>query len=154
MRLLRATLGLVTALSLGGVRAAVGQQAAPHGPPQMLHPAAGKQDCLSCHGRGASAHVTSVPATHTFGNAACMMCHKPSAAAPPAAKHAFDDAHGNCRQCHAQAVEAAGAAPAPSGSPAAPAPPASHAPFDATTCRMCHEAAPAPAGGTGGGRAR
>lgn len=152
MRLLRATLGLAAALSLGGVRVAVGQQAAPHRPPQMLHPAAGKQDCLSCHGRGANEHITSVPAGHSYGNAACGMCHKPIAATPPAAKHALDDAHADCRKCHQQAVE--GAAPAPQGAPAAPAPPASHANFHVSTCRLCHEApAPAaPAGGADGDR--
>ncbi len=150
MRLLRAALGLAAALSLGGFRVAVGQQAAPHGPPPMLHPVAGKQDCLSCHGTGANAHIVSVPASHHFANGACGMCHKPIAATPPAAKHALDDTHANCRACHVPAVE--GATPAPG---AAPAPPASHATFDVSTCRLCHEAAaPAgPAGGAGGDRA-
>lgn len=155
MRLLRATLGLAAALSLGGVRVAVCQQAAPPRPPQMLHPAAGKQDCLSCHGRGANEHITSVPAGHSYGNAACGMCHKPIAATPPAAKHALDDAHADCRKCHQPAVEGAAPTPAPQGAPTAPSPPPSHAKFDASTCRLCHApASPAgPAGGADGARA-
>jgi hypothetical protein len=136
MRLPRAALGLVAALSIVCFRTAAAQQAAPRRPPQMLHPAAGKQDCLSCHGRGANAHITSVPAGHSYGNAACGMCHKPIAATPKAVAHALDDAHANCRQCHVQAAE--GAAPAPG---AAPSPPASHASFDVSTCRLCHQAA-------------
>jgi hypothetical protein len=152
MRLLRATLGLVAALSVGGAGAAAGQQAAPHGPPQMLHPATGKQDCLSCHGRGANEHITSVPAGHSYGNAACGMCHKPSAVVPPASKHAFDDAHADCRSCHAQAAAGTAGAAAPAGPPAAPAPPASHAGFHVSTCRLCHEAGPA--GGADGGHSR
>lgn len=110
-------------------------QAAPRTPPKMLHPAAGRQECLSCHGAGANAHVISVPASHRFANAACGMCHKPIAETPPAIKHAVDEAHAQCRTCHVQAG-AAVAAPAPG---AAPAPPASHAAFDGATCRMCHE---------------
>jgi hypothetical protein len=150
MRLLRATLGLVGALSFGAVRVAVAQPAAPHGPPQMLHPAAGKQDCLSCHGRGANEHITSVPAGHSYGNGACGMCHKPIAAVPKAVGHALDDAHADCRKCHVQAAD--GVAPAPG---AAPAPPASHATFHVSTCRLCHATAPtgvtAPQPGTTGG---
>ena len=147
MRLVRAALALVAILGLAGVRTATAQQAAPRRPPQMLHPAAGKQDCLSCHGRGANEHITSVPAGHSYGNGACGMCHKPIAAAPKAIAHAVDDAHADCRKCHAQAAE--GAAPA---SGAAPAPPASHAAFHVSTCRLCHQ--PAAPGSGDGGRAR
>ncbi len=118
-------------------------QAAPRTPPRMLHPAAGKQDCLGCHGAGANAHVTSVPVSHHFANGACGMCHKPSAETPPAIRHALDDAHAQCRTCHVQAAE--GATPAPG---AAPSPPSSHAAFDGATCRLCHE--PAAAGTAGG----
>jgi hypothetical protein len=118
-------------------------QAAPPTPPKMLHPAAGKQDCLGCHGAGANAHVTSVPASHHFANGACGMCHKPIAESPPAIRHALDDAHAQCRTCHVQAAE--GATPA---SGAAPSPPPSHATFDGATCRLCHE--PAAAGTPGG----
>jgi hypothetical protein len=145
MRWRRAALGLVAVLSMAGARPAAAQQAGPHTPPRMLHPAAGKQDCLSCHGAGANAHITSVPASHHFANGACGMCHKPSAEAPPPMKHAADEAHAQCRTCHVQAAE--GAAPTPATPGAAPAPPASHAKFDASTCRLCHEA---PAGGSGG----
>ncbi len=145
-----AALGLAV---LAGASVARGQ-AAPKAPPRMLHPVAGKQDCLSCHGAGANAHVTSVPATHHFANGACGLCHKPSAETPPAIKHAVDEAHADCRKCHVQS--AAAAAPAASANPpaAAPAPgtapssPPSHATFDGATCRLCHE--PAPAGTQGG----
>jgi hypothetical protein len=136
--------GIVTVLA--ATRPATAQQA--HTPPQMLHPAAGKTDCLSCHGAGANAHITSVPASHHFANGACGMCHKPATATPPAIKHAVDDAHANCRQCHVQpAAGATTSVAAPSGTPPAPAPPASHQTFDVSVCRLCHEAsAAAPAG--------
>jgi hypothetical protein len=153
MRLPRAALGLLAALSFLAGGSAAAQQA-PRRPPQMLHPAAGKQDCLSCHGRGANEHITSVPAAHAYGNGACGMCHKPIAATPPAAKHAFDDVHGDCRKCHAQAADSTAAtAPQPG---AAPSSPATHANFHVSTCRLCHEAAPlpAPGGSAGGERAR
>ncbi len=149
MRLLRAALVVSAALALGGVRAAAAQQAAPRRPPQMLHPAAGKQDCLSCHGRGANEHITSVPEAHKYANGACAMCHKPIAATPTVPKHALDDEHGDCRKCHQQAAE--GATPAPG---AAPAPPASHASFHVSTCKLCHAPAAGPPGGAGGGDAR
>ena len=155
MRLLRAGFGLAAALSLGAVRPAASQQAPPHRPPAMLHPAAGKQDCLSCHGRGANEHITSVPAGHSYGNGACAMCHKPIAATPKGVPHPLDDAHADCRHCHVQAAEGATPAPAPQGAPAAPAPPPSHATFHVSTCRLCHEAgtASAPTGGADGDHA-
>jgi len=148
---IRAAIAAVGFAALAGASLA-SAQAAPHVPPRMLHPLAGKQDCLSCHGAGANAHVTSVPATHHFANGACGMCHKPIAETPPAIRHAVDDAHAECRKCHVQAAE--GATPAPAGAPAPgiapspPAPPASHATFDGATCRLCHE--PAAAGTQGG----
>lgn len=142
---IRAAIAAVGFAALAGASVA-SAQAAPHVPPRMLHPLAGKQDCLSCHAAGANAHVTSVPATHHFANSACGMCHKPIAETPPAIRHAVDDAHAECRKCHVQAAEGAtAAAPAPG---AAPAPPASHATFDGATCRLCHE--PAAAGTPGG----
>jgi cytochrome c554/c'-like protein len=147
----------IAALALGAWAGASSAraQAVPHAPPKMLHPVAGKQDCLSCHGAGANAHVTSVPASHHFANAACGMCHKPIAETPPAIRHAVDEAHTECRKCHVQAAEGAapaGAAPATAAPPppapgAAPAPPASHASFDGATCRLCHEPAAAAPGG-------
>jgi hypothetical protein len=142
MSMARFAFALAVVASFVGVRSALAQ--GPARPPQMLHPLAGKQDCLSCHGPGANAHIVSTPATHHFANGACGMCHKPSAVAPPAMKHAADDAHAECRKCHVQAAEGA-AAPAPG---AAPAPPASHARIDASVCRLCHE--PAASGGAGG----
>ena len=145
MRMVRAVIALGVVTVLGGARLGFAQA---HTPPQMLHPVAGKTDCLSCHGPGANAHVITTPATHHFANGACGMCHKPGTATPPAIKHAADDAHANCRSCHVQpAAGGTTSVAAPSGTPAAPAWPASHQPFDAATCRLCHEpAAPAPSG--------
>jgi hypothetical protein len=142
----RAALAAAALVAFAGA-SSLSAQAAPRTPPRMLHPAAGKQDCLSCHAQGANAHITSVPASHHFANGACGMCHKPSAEAPPPIKHAVDAAHEQCRTCHVQAAE--GAAPAAG---AAPAPPASHEKFDASTCRLCHEpaAAPSDSGQSGG----
>jgi hypothetical protein len=148
MSLVRATLTLVALASLGVVRSAPAQQAAPRRPPQMLHPAAGKTDCLSCHGRGANEHITSVPAGHSYGNGACGMCHKPIAAVPKGVAHALDDAHADCRKCHAQAAE--GAAPAAPGT--APASPATHTAFHVSTCRLCHQAAAAQPATPGSGQ--
>lgn len=141
MSLIRTALTLAALTGALGVSSAPAQQAPPRRPPQMLHPAAGKQDCLSCHARGAgaTAHITPVPASHSYGNGACAMCHKPIAATPKDIAHPVDDAHADCRKCHAQAAEGAAAAPG-----AAPAPPASHAGFDVAVCRLCHQAAAQP----------
>ncbi len=142
MSLVRAGVALAALTGLVGVSVALAQQPAQR-PPQMLHPAAGKADCLSCHGRGANEHITSVPEAHRYANGACQMCHKPIAAVPKDIPHAVDSAHADCRSCHAQAAEGA---PAPTPG-AAPAPPASHAKFHVSTCRLC----PQPKQGTGGG---
>jgi len=134
MNPIRAVVALGAVAGWLGTAPARAQQAT-HTPPQMLHPAAGKQDCLSCHGRGANEHITSIPASHTFGNSACTMCHKPSAAVPKDIPHEVGEARADCRKCHVQGA-AAGAAPAVS-------PPASHARFDGSTCRLCHQSAAA-----------
>jgi hypothetical protein len=143
MRSLRAVLALGVCcgwLGVSGLRA----QQAPRTPPRMLHPAAGKQDCLSCHGRGANEHITSVPASHSYGNGACAMCHKPIAEVPKDIPHEVGEARADCRRCHVQGA-AAGAAPAVS-------PPSSHEHFDVSTCRLCHQSAaaqPKPPGSAG-----
>jgi hypothetical protein len=137
MRLVRAALAFAALTGMVGVSTAPAQQAA-RTPPRMLHPATGKQDCLSCHGRGANEHITSVPAAHSYGNGACAMCHRPIAAAPKDIPHEVGEARADCRKCHAQAAE--GAAPAPG---AATAPPASHAAFHVSTCGLCHQSAAA-----------
>ena len=142
MRPIRAALTLGVVTGLLSVTPALAQQPA-RTPPRMLHPAAGKQDCLSCHGRGANEHITSVPAGHTFANGACAMCHKPIAEVPKDIPHEVGEARADCRKCHVQGA-AAGAA-------AAASPPASHAKFDVSTCRLCHQSAaaaqPKPPGG-------
>lgn len=145
MSLVRAALTFAVLAGVAGVSSARAQQPA-RTPPRMLHPAAGKQDCLSCHGRGANEHITSVPAGHSYGNGACAMCHHPIAASPKDIPHEVGEARADCRKCHAQAAE--GAAPAPG---AAASPPASHAAFHVSTCRLCHQSAaatqPKPPGG-------
>lgn len=137
MNRLRIMLGL-TALALTvGAGVAHGQQATQRpAPPRMLHPAAGKADCLSCHGPGANQHIKSTPAAHRYQNAACAMCHRPVETAPPASRHVFDDAHAACRTCHV--------ADSPSG---AKAPPAWHETFDVSICQMCHQPAAPPGPG-------
>ena len=144
MRSVRVALAFATLLGMAGVGVANAQPAA-RTPPRMLHPAAGKQDCLSCHGRGANEHIKSVPAAHTYGNGACAMCHRPIAVAAKDIPHEVGDARADCRKCHAQV--AAGAAPAPG---AAPSPPASHADFHGSICRICHQPAAAKSPGGSG----
>jgi hypothetical protein len=149
MSLVRMAVTVAVFAGVCGAAPASAQQAAPRRPPQMLHPAAGKQDCLGCHGRGANEHITSVPAAHSYGNGACGMCHKPIAAVPKAIPHEVGDTHADCRKCHAQAAE--GAAPTPAAAGTAPSPPASHATFHVSTCLLCHQsAAKPPAPGSGG----
>lgn len=146
MNLVRIAVALAAVAGVCGVAPASAQQATPRRPPQMLHPAAGKQDCLGCHGRGANEHITSVPAGHSYGNGACGMCHKPIAAVPKTTPHEVSDTHADCRKCHVQAAEGAAAAPPASGT--APSPPATHATFHVSTCLLCHQSAAAPAGGS------
>lgn len=57
------------------------------GPPPVPHDTAGRTQCLGCHGSGA-AGVPQVPQFHkdaSLGNDKCLTCHKPAAAAQPAA---------------------------------------------------------------------
>jgi len=98
-------------------------------PPRMPHPAAGHEQCLTCHGPGANEHIKATPASHHYPATACAMCHRPADTMPPAAAHAMDDAHAACTTCHV----AGGAA-------AAHLPPASHANYHASLCVMCHVA--------------
>lgn len=118
-----------------GAGVAAAQQAPRPQPPRMPHPAAGKEQCLTCHGAGANEHITSQPAAHSYAVTACAMCHRPAATMPPASAHAMDDAHTACATCHV----AGGAA-------ADHVPPASHAGYHASICRQCHEARPAAPG--------
>ncbi len=106
------------------------QQAAQQGPPRMPHPAAGKEQCLTCHARTtppANANINVVPANHNFPVTACAMCHRPVENAPPAIPHATTEAFAQCKTCHV--------ANSPMG---APAPPASHANYNIAICGMCH----------------
>ncbi len=98
-------------------------------PPRMAHPAAGKEQCLTCHARTDSANpmIKPVPASHNFPVTACAMCHQPPEHAPPQIPHATTEAFAQCRTCHV--------ANSPMG---APAPPASHANYNVPICQMCH----------------
>lgn len=98
-------------------------------PPQPLHQLAGKQECLSCHGRGANERITSIPADHRFQNAMCPACHVPVETAPPRIPHPVGPRFPSCDMCHM-----------PNSLANAPAPPASHRGFHASICRLCHEA--------------
>ncbi len=105
------------------------QPAAPAGPPRMPHPAAGKEQCLTCHARTtpANPNIKQVPATHNFPVTACAMCHRPVDTAPPAIPHAVSEAFAQCRTCHV--------ANSPMGAPAVPA---SHANWNLAICQLCH----------------
>lgn len=100
-------------------------------PPRMLHPAAGKERCLTCHAANANPNIRSQPASHQFPVTACAMCHQPPQNPPPATPHGTTEAFAQCRTCHV--------ANSPMG---APAPPATHARFTVAICQMCHTAAP------------
>jgi hypothetical protein len=123
---------LVFALASGVASA---QQPAQQGPPRMPHPAAGKEQCLTCHARteNANPNIKPVPASHNFPVTACAMCHRPVEHAPPNIPHATTEAFAQCRTCHV--------ANSPMG---APAPPASHASWNVAICALCHTAAPRP----------
>lgn len=131
MKLTRTALALAAIALAFGARAATAQQAGQaRTPPRMLHPSAGKEQCLTCHGPGANEHIKSTPAGHQFGNQACPMCHRPAETSPPNAVHAFGDAFADCRMCHV--------ANSPAG---AKAPPASHESFHLSICPICHQPA-------------
>lgn len=118
------------ALSLAVVSGvASAQQAAQQGPPRMAHPAAGKEQCLTCHARTETPNpnIKPVPASHNFPVTACAMCHQAPEHAPPQIPHATTEAFAQCRTCHV--------ANSPMG---APAPPASHANYNIAICQMCH----------------
>jgi len=117
------------ALCLSAAAASAQQRPAP----RMPHPAAGREQCLTCHGPGANEHIKSAPASHHYAATACAMCHRPAATMPPAAKHSLDDAHAACTSCHRT-----GAAEG------VPVPPASHETYHESLCRGCHEAGSQP----------
>jgi hypothetical protein len=114
---------------VSGVASAQQPAAAPaqQGPPRMPHPAAGKEQCTTCHASAANANIRSMPTTHNFPVTACAMCHRPVDKAPPAVPHALSEAFAQCKTCHV--------ANSPMG---APAPPASHANWNVAICQLCH----------------
>lgn len=123
-------LAVFLALTVGGAAAALAQAAPPR--PQVSrtpHRTLGKADCLSCHGIGANAHVSDVPATeHSFTNATCTRCHRLNPTMPSRSQHEFDAPHTRCAACHV-AGNTVNAQPTP----------ANHATHHASTCIMCHE---------------
>ena len=122
-------IAMLGALTLAVAATAVAQPAGPRPAPRTPHALAGKTDCLSCHGSGANAHITSVPAAHHYANGACAACHRPVGTAAPASTHAMDAAHTRCAVCHVANSRVG-----------AKAPPASHASYDVSICKDCHEA--------------
>lgn len=128
MRFLR-TAALVTALSAACAGTLMAQAAARPRAARTPHRTLNKDDCLSCHRRGANEHVTPVPAEqHDFANGSCVACHRLAATLPSRSEHAFDAAHARCAVCHV--------AGSPTGAQAIPA---THANYHATLCVMCHE---------------
>jgi hypothetical protein len=127
MNLIRRAL-LPSALALACGAAALAAQERPQ-PPRMPHPAAGHEQCLTCHGPAANEHIKSTPANHHYAATACAMCHRAAERMPPAVSHPLDDAHATCATCHV----AGGAA-------ASHLPPASHATYHASICKDCHVA--------------
>jgi hypothetical protein len=111
-----------------GVLAAQQPAAARNPAPRMMHAAAGRTECLSCHGPGVNDKIKSTPASHHFQNSACVLCHRPADRLPPSSVHPFSEATADCRSCHN--------ASAPGG---AKTPPASHANFHLSLCPMCHQ---------------
>jgi hypothetical protein len=131
MRRIR-TAAILTAFVLAGAGAAMAQAAPTQAKaPRTPHSVAGRADCLSCHGPAAIGHVTHVPAAHRYANATCSACHRPAEKMPPGSQHAMDAAHTRCAVCHVA-----------NNRLNAKTPPASHSGYDASVCRMCHEAAP------------
>lgn len=123
------TAAVLAALMLAGAGAATAQATAKRAA-RTPHALAGRTECLSCHGQGANQHVKSVPATHRYANAACATCHRVAGTLPPGSNHAMDAAHTRCAVCHVA-----------NNRVNAKAPPASHAAYDTSTCKMCHETA-------------
>ena len=126
MKLIRTGFATLALVLMGSQ--AYAQQAAP---PRMLHAAAGKEACLTCHAANANANIKSQPAAHAFPVTACAMCHQPYPKASPAIPHGVTEAFAQCRTCHV--------ANSPMG---APAPPAVHANGNVAICQMCHTARP------------
>jgi hypothetical protein len=125
------TLFLVITLGLAGATTAIAQAANRQPAARTPHLTAGERaDCLSCHAQGANEHITAVPAAHRYANAACVACHRPAETMPPSSQHPMDAAHARCAACHV-AGNRTGAKPAP----------ASHD-HHASTCQICHQAAP------------
>jgi len=133
--MVRTQLALTALFLLCGAGAGTAQQQPRPQPPRIPHAAAGKEQCLTCHGPGANEHITSQPAAHRYAATTCAMCHRPAETMPPAPTHAMDDAHAACASCHVA-----------DGAAAEHVPPTSHASYHASICRDCHVARQPPPG--------
>lgn len=97
--------------------------AAPSAQPQIPHPVAGREDCVSCHKVGVGEPLE-MPANHaSFTNAQCTTCHQVAAAAQPAATATPAPAAPTATPTRPAATPtpAAAAAPAATATPAAAA---------------------------------
>lgn len=105
------------------------QAPGPKKPPVMTHDAAGRDQCLMCHG-GSMEGIKGVPKDHQGRtNTMCVMCHAKDSpmqtAAAPAMAHAVAGKE-QCMMCHGGAMEGIKAAPA------------SHKGWDVKNCTVCH----------------
>jgi hypothetical protein len=101
-------------------------------PPVMTHEAAGREQCMMCHG-GAMEGIKAAPADHKGrGNETCLWCHaKDAEVQTNAVPNIPHDTAGReqCAMCHSGAMEGIKAMPA------------SHKGRDVKTCTMCHTVA-------------
>lgn len=108
------------------------QAAGPKKPPVIAHDAAGKEQCLMCHG-GAMEGIKAVPKDHQGRtNSQCLMCHAKDSpmqtTAAPAMAHSPAGKE-QCMMCHGGAMEGIKAAPA------------NHKGWDVQKgCTLCHAA--------------
>lgn len=113
---------------------AVGQEAVAGvaGLAAVSHNTEGKEECLVCHGVGATP-ISDVPDTHEGrGNDSCMWCHAAESPmltmTPTATPHARATAETDCMRCHAPgANERAGSVPE------------THGDRGSETCLWCHK---------------
>ena len=90
--------------------------------PGILHPVAGREECLECHGEGGAAQFP-YDTHHTFVESQCRTCHAPEDAVAMDVSHTVER-RGDCLMCHG---------------PVSIVPfPASHAGRENGVCQLCH----------------
>ena len=122
------TVAVLVILAVAGASPALAQATTARPASRTPHRTLNKEDCLSCHRQGNTHGISAVPAEHTYGNAACVRCHRPAATLPSRSQHPFDAAHTRCAACHAEG-NTVNAQPIP----------ATHGGYTAAQCVMCHE---------------